>query len=888
MSERARLLARDTGAEDWSLWGPYLSDRQWGTVREDYSADGDAWTYFPHDHARSRAYRWGEDGLLGLCDREGRLCFAFAFWNGRDPILKERLFGLGNPEGNHGEDVKEAYFHLDNLPSHAWMQALYQYPQAEFPYARLREENARRGRDEPEFELADTGIFAASRHFDLYIETAKAAPDDLALRLRAINRGPDPAPLTVLPTLWFRNVWSWDHDAPPPPEITAEGPHGVRARLTDGATYALTCADAGEWLFTGNDTNAERLFGAPNATPYVKDAFHRYVVDGETTAVDPARRGTKAAALLRRTLAPGEEWTITLRLAPEPRPAHGPAVDALFAARRAEADAFYADFAPEAPAEWRAVQRQALAGLLWTKQFYFYNVQRWLKGDPTQPAPPPHRAADRNAFWHSLYAFDILSMPDKWEYPYFCAWDLDLQSVAFAPFDPAFAKDQFHLLRRENYVSASAQTPAYEWNFSDANPPLGAWAAWRIYSIDQTRSGGRGDLSFLREAFHRLLLSYGWWANRVDSSGDNIFAGGFLGLDNIGVFDRRYPLPDGSVIEQSDGTAWMAAYTLGMLRIALELARDDRSYVPAADKFLVDFIHLAWVTNTVGPNGVSLWHHDDGFYYDVLRRPDGTSEFLRLRSLTGLTPLLAIETIDEETLAHCDFLQRRIEWLKVHRPQFLSALQHLDFSFARGRQLFALVPEDRLRRILRRLFDEAEFLSPHGLRSLSRAYADTPYEFIEGQEHALVRYTPGDSPVAMFGGNSNWRGPVWMPMNFLLIEALQKFHHYFGDTFLVEYPTGSGRHHNLWDISLDLQRRLIGLFVPGPDGRRPCAGDDPHLTTDPTARGLAQFSEYFHGDTGRGLGASHQTGWTALVAKMIQQVSAFGGSPPGGPAEPRA
>jgi hypothetical protein len=874
--ERSRMHERDTGAADWAKWGPYLSERQWGTVREDYSADGDAWTYFPHDHARSRAYRWGEDGLLGLCDRECRVCFAPAFWNGRDPILKERLFGLGNPQGNHGEDVKEAYFYLDNTPTHAWMQALYKYPQAAFPYDQLVAENARRTRDEPEYELGDTGVFDDSRYFDCFVEYAKAGPEDIAIRIRAINRGPDPAPLTVLPTLWFRNTWSWDLDTPPPPELLRVDTRTIRAKLETGAEYTLTCDAAEEWLFTGNETNSTRLYGSKNAAPFVKDAFHRYVVNGEAGAVNPAHWGTKAAAVLHRTLEPGEEWTIQLRLVPgaKAQPASGAEFDEIFAARKAEADAFYAAFAPEAGADWLAIKRQALAGLLWTKQFYFYNVLRWLKGDPTNPPPPPHRANDRNAFWKTTYAFDIISMPDKWEYPYFCAWDLDFQSVAFAPFDPAFAKEQFHVLRRENYISPSAQTPAYEWNFSDANPPIGAWAAWRIYAIDKARSG-TGDLSFLKEAFYRLLLAYGWWANRVDASGDNIFAGGFLGLDNIGVFDRRYPLPDGSVIEQSDGTSWMAAYSLNMLRIALELARHDKSYVPAADKFLVDFIHLAWVANTIGPNGISLWDHADGFYYDVLRRPDGTSEFLKLRSLTGITPLLAVETLDEDLLAHCDFLDRRLAWLRQHRPQFFAALDHLDFSFARGKKLLALVPEDRLRRILRRLLDENEFLSPHGIRSLSRVYADQPYCFDEGSEHASVRYSPGDSPVAMFGGNSNWRGPVWMPMNFLIIEALQKFHYYFGDSFKMEFPTGSGRELNLWQISLELERRLISLFAADERGCRPCFGEDPRYAGDPHWQDLVQFFEYFHGDNGRGLGASHQTGWTALVAKMVQQVSAF-------------
>ena len=872
-AERARMVERDSGKVDWAKWGPYLSERQWGTVREDYSADGDAWTYFPHDHARSRAYRWGEDGMLGICDRDCRICFAPALWNGVDPILKERFFGLGNPEGNHGEDVKEDYYYLDNTPTHSWMQALYKYPQREFPYRQLIEENARRSRAEPEFELVDTGIFDESRYFDVFVEYAKTEAEDICIRLRAINRGPDPAPLTVLPTIWFRNTWSWDLDAPPPPELRAEGPDAVRARLETGDEYTLICEAAEQWIFTGNDTNAARLFGAKNASHYVKDAFHRYIINGEHGAVNPAHRGTKAAAVLHKTLEPGEEWTINLRLARgDSRPTHGEDFHRAFADRKIEADEFFAAFAPEASPECLMIKRQALAGLLWTKQFYFYNVQRWIEGDPTQPKPPRDRAQGRNLGWRTLYAHDIISMPDKWEYPYFCGWDLDMQSVAFAPFDPAFAKDQFHVIRRENYISAGAETPAYEWNFSDSNPPIGAWAAWRIFSIDRARSG-KADLDFLREAFYRLLLGYGWWANRVDETGNGIFAGGFLGLDNIGVFDRRYPLPDGSVIEQSDGTAWMATYALNMLRISVELAQHDKAFVPAADKFLLDFIHLAWVANTIGPDGISLWDHEDGFYYDVLRRPDGTSAFLKLRSITGLTPLLAVETLEEGILQRCDFLQRRLDWLRQHRPQFLAALEHLDFSWARGKKLFSLVPEDRVRRILKRLFDEDEFLSPHGIRSMSRAYADQPYTFSEGSEHATVCYSPGDSPIAMFGGNSNWRGPVWVPVNFLLIEALQKFHYYFGDDLKVEFPTGSGNHLNLWEASLELERRLISLFQRDEHGRRPCFGDDERYRSDPHWSGLLRFFEYFHGDTGRGLGASHQTGWTALVAKMVQQTS---------------
>jgi len=870
--ELLRIEARDSGREPWGLWGPYLSDRQWGTVREDYSADGDAWTSFPHDHARSRAYRWGEDGLLGISDDHGFLCFAPAFWNGKDPILKERAFGLSNPQGNHGEDIKDYFYHLANTPTHSFMRGLYKYPQAEFPYARLVQENARRSRLEPEFELVDTGIFDAGRYFDIFVEYAKPSPDDIAIRLRIVNRGPDPAPLTVLPTLWFRNTWSWEKDAKQKPNLRLL-PHqqAVVADCAQLPEYHLYADSPAEWLFTENETNNERLYNAENHSPFVKDAFHDFIASGRAAAVNPAQSGTKAAAVYRRTLQPSEEWTIRLRLCVPPRPEpFGKAFDAVFDTREKEHLQHLRSVVPGIPDDLFHVMQSALAGLYWCKKFYCYPVSRWLQGDPSMPAPPAARLHGRNTFWRELYANDVISMPDSWEYPYFCAWDLMFQSVAFAVSDPGTAKRQNMLLQGERYTSPSAQQPAYEWALSDANPPIGGWAAWRIYSIERGIKG-KGDRAYLKKAFNKLLLNYGWWANRVDQTGDNVFEGGFLGLDNIGVFDRRYPLPDGSRIAQSDGTAWMAQFCLSMLNIAIELAREEPEYEDIADKFLNDFIQLAYSINSPGPGGISLWDSEDGFYYDVLRRPNGTSAYLKTRSVAGLTPLFAVESFDAATALKFPLLRKRYDWFAKNRPHLLENLHHLEQTID-GRRLVSLVPPERLRRICERLFDESEFLSPHGIRALSKVYEAHPYTFTEGEKTETLAYSPADSPVAMFGGNSNWRGPVWMPMNFLIIEALQKFGFFFGDSFMVEFPTGSGIQMNLWQATLELQKRLVGIFTPDKNGRRPFNGGVELFQTDPHWRDLLLFNEYFNGDNGAGVGASHQTGWTALVAKMARQI----------------
>lgn len=872
--EVLRIRARDAGTEGWALWGPYLSERQWGTVREDYSANGDAWSYFPHDHARSRVYRWGEDGLLGICDNDCRLCFSPAFWNGRDAILKERPFGLSNPQGNHGEDVKDYFYHLDNTPTHSYMRALYKYPQGEFPYQNLLEENARRSRLEPEYELVDTGIFQEGRYFDIFIEYAKADPEDLCIQISAVNRGPEAAPLVFAPTLWFRNTWSWGEEGTTKPELGEASDGSIVATLWGLPVYHWYGDGAPELVFTENETNTERIFQTPNPAPYVKDAFHEYLIHGREDAVNPARAGTKAAAIFRRTIAPGETSVVRMRLTKNPiADPFGDSFTETLHLRKKEADEFYGALTPDLPEEAAMIQRRAFAGLLWCKKFYFWPVMQWLMGDPTMPPPPKERWNSPNAFWKDLHAHDVISMPDCWEYPYFCAWDLMFHAVAFAVIDPATAKRQQLILRGERYTSPSSQMPAYEWSLSDANPPIGGWAAWRIYSIERGLKGS-GDREFLKKSFNKLLLGYSWWANRVDQTGDNVFEGGFLGLDNIGIFDRRYPLPDGSKIEQSDGTAWMATYALNMLNIALELANEDPAYEDIADKFLNDFIYLAAAINAKGTGGYTLWDEDDGFYYDVLRRKDGTSDYLKTRSFAGLTPLFAVESFDVKAVKKFPLLRKRVEWFQTHRPHLLDELHHIAIEND-GKRLISLVPPERLRRLCERLFDEKEFLSPHGIRALSRIYLDHPYTFTEGEETETLAYSPADSPVAMFGGNSNWRGPVWMPMNYLLVEALQKFGFYFGDTFKVEFPTGSGQEMNLWDISLELEKRLISLFEQDANGNRPFNGGVELFQKDPHWRDHILFNEYFNGDNGAGVGASHQTGWTAIVAKMIRQLHTF-------------
>jgi hypothetical protein len=903
--EKVRLAEHAGREKNWQRWGPYLAERQWGTVREDYSPDGDAWGYFPHDHARSRAYRWGEDGLLGLCDRECRLCFAVGLWNGRDPILKERLFGLAGPEGNHGEDVKECYFYLDSTPTHSWMQALYKYPQAAFPYDRLLTENRRRGRDEPEFELLDTGVFDGERYCDVLATYAKAGPNDLCLELRVANRGPDPATLHVLPTLWFRNTWSWgrtdEDDTATKPGLRLISPtrvqcdHGSLGRML----LEVESAPDGQpidWLFTENETNVARLFGGTNPSPYVKDAFHAAVVDGRRDAVNPQSVGTKCAAHRVFTLGPGEEqvWRLRLFAAEESPPVAAPAdlftsrFDDVLAHRRREADQFFAEVfnrSPEgagtasplppsadraglgsaAATERNRIARQAYAGLLWSKQFYHYVVRDWLTGDPAQPAPPPERLRGRNREWRHLFARDVISMPDKWEYPWFAAWDLAFHMTAMARVDPQFAKDQLNLVLREWYLQPNGQIPAYEWDFSDVNPPVHAWACWRVYKISAPR--GARDRVWLTRVFQKLLVNFTWWVNRKDPDGNNVFGGGFLGLDNIGVFDRSKPLKSGGQLEQADATAWMAFYCGTMLSIALELAEYDSAFEDIASKFFEHFVAIADAMNQLGGNG--LWHEEDGFYYDQLLL-NGQSTPLRLRSMVGIIPLFAVEVIEESKIARLAGFSKRTQWFMQHRRDLARQISYLERRNGQGAYLLAIPSRERLERVLRYVFDETEFLSSFGVRSLSRAYRDREFTLSLGDETWTAAYAPGESNTGLFGGNSNWRGPVWFPPNFLLIEALERYDHFYGDSFTMEFPTGSGNRLTLGAIGRELSNRLVALFLPNGSGRRPALGMEPRFVSDPHWRELLWFHEYFHAETGQGLGASHQTGWTALVTHWLE------------------
>jgi hypothetical protein len=883
-AERLRLAEAHENTKPWYRWGPYLSDRQWGTVREDYSSYGTAWDFFSHDQARSRAYRWGEDGLLGISDEEGLLCFALSLWNGVDPILKERLFGLTGSEGNHGEDVKEYYYFLDSTPTHSYMKALYKYPQRAFPYADLVAENRRRGRGEPEYELIDTGVFAENRYFDVFVEYAKVDAEDILIRITAANRGPEPAPLHLLPTLWFRNTWAWGYhhdEADRRPELRAaevpsasDGTEGYRFVHATHATlgeYWLACEDKPELLFTENESNAERLWGVPNSTRFVKDGINDAVVSGAQGTVNPEGFGTKVAAHYTLVVAPGASETVLLRLSATQHKAPFADAEKIFEQRQAEADTFYEAFGgPTLSEDARNVQRQAFAGLLWSKQFYYYDVDMWLKGDPAGPPPPDSRRFGRNYEWLHLNTSEVISMPDAWEYPWFAAWDLAFHCIPLALVDPDFAKKQLTLLLREWYMHPNGQLPAYEWAFGDVNPPVHAWAAWRVYKIEK-RITGKADRTFLERIFHKLLLNFTWWVNRKDSEGHNVFQGGFLGLDNIGVFDRSAPLPTGGHLEQSDGTAWMGMYCLNMMRIALELARENHAYEDVATKFFEHFLYIANALNNIAGEGISLWDEEDEFFYDVLHMPDDSHVPLRVRSLVGFIPLLAVETIEPELLDALPDFKQRLEWFLEHRPQLASLVSRWQEPGMEERRLLALVRGHRMKRLLKRMLDPQEFLSDHGIRAISKFYDEHPYVYqANGMEYS-VKYDPGESSSGLFGGNSNWRGPIWFPINFLLVETLQKFHHYYGDDFLVECPTGSGRKLTLWQIADEISCRLTHIFMCGPDGRRPVFGTNETFQTDPHWRDYILFYEYFHGDTGRGVGASHQTGWTGAVAKLLEQ-----------------
>ncbi len=901
--EDHRLVEARLRKKHWKRWGPYLAERQWGTVREDYSKDGSAWESFPFEHTHARAYRWGEDGIGGLCDRHQIVCFALALWNGRDPILKERLFGLTGNQGNHGEDVKEYYFYLDSTPTHSYMRMLYKYPQAEFPYAQLLEENRRRERSSPEFELLDTGIFEGNRYFDVFMEYAKCDVEDILIKITAINRGPEIAVLHLLPTLWFRNTWSWGKDLRRPIVRKApDTPGAVCAELQhwEYGKRWLLCAGQPELLFTENETNYARVFNYRSRTPYVKDAFHEWLIHGNKAAVNPERSGTKMAAHYPLQLGPGEAATLKFRLtdidplggmdADSPMvgtitsPAHqeraegvpgtndfAKCFDALFLQRQKEADEFYSSRLPkELSSDAHQVMRQAYAGMLWSKQFYHYDVHTWIEGDPAGPAPPEERSQGRNKEWTHLYNDDVITVPDKWEYPWYAAWDLAFHTIPLALVDPDYAKEQLILLLREWYMHPNGQLPAYEWAFGDVNPPVHAWAAWRVYKIER-RVRGVADRAFLERIFHKLLLNFTWWVNRKDPDGRNIFQGGFLGLDNIGVFDRSAPLPTGGHLEQSDGTSWMGMYCLNMLAIALELAKDDQAYEDVASKFFEHFVHIAHAMNDIGTNGRSLWDPGDGFYYDLLHLPNGDEHFLKIRSMVGLIPLFAVETLEPEIVERLPGFKRRMQWFIDHHPDVPEHIEMTQRSARGVRHLLSLVNRKQLKRVLWRMLDETEFLSPYGVRALSRYHFEHPYEVQVNDQISRVGYEPAESSTGIFGGNSNWRGPVWFPMNYLLIESLQKYHHYYGEDFKIECPTHSRQEMDLWQVAAEISRRLTRIFLPGKDGRRPFAGAVDVFNKDPHWRDLVLFYEYFHGDNGAGIGASHQTGWTGLVAKLLEQ-----------------
>lgn len=889
-AEKERLRQSDERTKHWKRWGPYLSERAWGTVREDYSPDGSAWDYFPHDHARSRAYRWNEDGIAGISDRHQKMCFALALWNGQDPILKERLFGLTGSEGNHGEDVKEIYYYLDSTPTHSYMKFLYKYPQSEFPYVKLIEENRDRDKNEREFELIDTGIFDDDKYFDVFVEYAKSDVEDILIKITVANRGDEAAQINVLPTIWFRNTWAWN-DSDPNCGIRKADVGVLELECPEYGKRWLYCEGSPELLFTENETNSERLFGSKSRTPFVKDGINDYIVQGRADRINPAEVGTKASANYKLNVPAKSQISVRLRLsdidltgirASTKSRSTSASIraggddpfadfDNCFAARIREADDYYASIVPpELSEDARNVQRQAFAGMLWSKQFYHYVVKDWLEGDNSKAIPPAERLHGRNSEWRHLYNADIISMPDKWEYPWYAAWDLAFHCIPLALIDPNFAKEQLLLMLREWYMHPNGQIPAYEWAYGDVNPPVHAWAAMRVYQIEKKRTG-RGDRKFLARVFHKLLLNFTWWVNRKDSEGMNVFEGGFLGLDNIGVFDRSRPLPTGGKLAQSDGTSWMAMYCLNMLAIALELAVEDSTYEDVASKFWEHFLHISDAMNNLGSEGISLWDDDDGFYYDVLHLHGEGNKPLKVRSMVGLIPLFAVSTIEPEALDALPNFRRRLQWFIDNRPDLTANVACMRTPGMGERRLLAVVYRERLESVLRVMLDETEFLAPFGVRAVSRFHKANPYILnVNGEEHR-VDYEPGESSSGLFGGNSNWRGPIWFPVNYLLIESLQKFHHYYGDDLKVECPTGSGNFLNLWEVSQELSRRLSSIFLRNGDDTRPVFGTNERFQTDEHFRDHVLFYEYFHGDDGSGVGASHQTGWTGLVAKLLQQ-----------------
>jgi hypothetical protein len=877
-AEEQRLKEAAGGAASWRLWGPYVSDRQWGTVREDYSANGDAWNYLTHDAARSRAYRWGEDGLAGISDVDQILCFAPALWNGRDPILKERLFGLSNAEGNHGEDVKEYYYYLDATPSHSYLKMLYKYPQREFPYARLVSQNAGRSLQDNEYELIDTGAFDGDRYWDVFVEYFKAAADDILAQISIHNRGPEEATLHVLPHLWFRNTWSWAEtgaETGEKPSLTAEADGSIAAQHESLGAYHLYGEGEHELLFCENETNAARLYGV-KAAGHFKDAFHDYVVKGDRGAVNALRRGTKAAAHYVRQVAGGGTAQIRLRLsARRQAQPFGDFAD-VAAARVREADEYYAGLQEKQPhQDARLVQRQAFAGMIWSKQFYKYDIRTWLRGDAGQPPPPAARVSGRNSDWPHFNGSNILSMPDKWEYPWFAAWDLAFHAVTIALMDADFAKQQLLHLGEPWYMHPNGQLPAYEWNFGDANPPIHAWAAWRVFQIDRkqrrrTSPNDPGDLDFLKRIAQKQLLTFTWWVNRKDAGGRNLFQGGFLGLDNIAVFDRSKPLPTGGNVSQVDGTSWMAMFALNLMRISLELAKYDRAYEDLATKFFEHFLYIAEAMTKIGKQGAGLWNEEEGFYDSILNLPDGQRVSLKIRSMVGLVPLFAVETLDPELLAKAPAFTRRLQWFLTHRPDLAGLVSHWNVPGQGEVRLLSLLRGHRMKALLKRMLDPEEFLGRYGVRAVSRYHKAHPYAYWVNGRALSLDYEPGESRSRLFGGNSNWRGPIWFPVNFLIIESLQKFHHYYGDDFKIECPTGSGQYVTIDQAAEELTNRLARIFLKNAAGEREVYALYPKLQHDEEFRDYINFYEYFDGETGRGVGASHQTGWTGLIAKLLQ------------------
>ncbi len=867
-NERERLK-NTVGNTGWKKWGPYLTERQWGTVREDYSPDGSAWDFLPHDHARSKAYRWGEEGIGGISDSKQNLCFALALWNGKDPILKERLFGLTGPEANHGEDCKEHYYYLESAPTHSYMKMLYKYPQQEYPYQQLLEETRKRSRLEPEYELIDTGIFDEDKYFDVFVEYAKAEADDILIKITAVNRGREVAHIHLLPTIWFRNTWNWGYNSYKP-SMVGDSPGSIRISNEKTGEYFLYAEGNTELLFCDNETNKKRLYNVENPYAYCKDGINDYVVSGNDSAVNNNKTGTKASASYQHQVPAGESYTIRLRLCNYANQSPFADFDTVFSDRIKDNEIFYEELhqGVEDP-DKRMIQRQAYAGMLWTKQFYYFNVRQWLDGDPGQVPPPAERKHGRNFHWRHMNNENIISMPDKWEYPWYAAWDLAFHTLPLARLDPNFAKRQLEILLREYYMHPNGQIPAYEWNFGDVNPPVHAWATLKVYEIDKQQNGGVGDIEFLEKIFHKLLLNFTWWVNQKDSGGNNIFEGGFLGLDNIGVFDRSKPLPTGGSIEQADGTSWMAMFSLNMLKIALEISEHSPVYQDMASKFFEHFLHIAGALANLGENDVPLWDDEDAFFYDVLHTSDGYSTRLKVRSMVGLIPLYAVEVLDPHYLERLPVFKRRVEWVLENRPDLAALISRWNEPGKGETRLLSLLRGHRMKKIYSRMLDETEFLSEYGIRALSKFHKDNPYDFWVGSERFRVAYNPGESDSGLFGGNSNWRGPVWFPVNYLIIDSMLKFHEYYGDDFRIEYPVGSGQTVTIKEAAHEISRRLIKIFVRNENGDRPVNGQYEKIQKDEHFKDLILFYEYFHGDNGSGIGASHQTGWTGLVAELI-------------------